>query len=507
MAKSSRRKHPAPPKEAETPSTDVQEPELYEPPPPETAEAAEPAAKRQAGRPLGAKTGAAASNRTLFQRMEEIPADDWGSRATVHLYRLEPFTDRLRSGNVIHIMRYSEPIDEARVMADHGSGKYRAILNFRKQSGPKSDEVGRFEFEILNTMFPPNVPLGEWVDDPRNKKWAWAKDMLEARAAAKLPPVQQQSRVGEALETIRAVKELMPEQQPQTQTNTSADTLATIKAVRELFPAPAPQTENAMLNTVVSLFTAQIAASQEEARELRKEVREMRQNPTGKSDGISSFKEFVGAAKELLPAIKEVFPGAGEAVAGAVAGRSRMGPWQEMFQPTLTALAQGLAPVLPMVAQAMFTRQAAPGMMQPNPGAPANALPPGQAPQQQQRANPLIAFLNSITPAMLNNLKKYAAGDEESDGEMFAINLTDMFGQLTPEGIDWHEAAKQAGVVNIVSLYRQSPYWPAIGPMEPKFIEFLTQFLAATPGAEEADEPGAPEVIDLSKEEDTEVYA
>jgi hypothetical protein len=164
MAKSSRRKHPAPPKEAETPSTDAQEPELYKPPPPETAEAAEPAAKRQAGRPLGAKTGAAASNRTLFQRMEEIPADDWGSRATVHLYRLEPFTDRLRSGNVIHIMRYSEPIDEARVMADHGSGKYRAILNFRKQSGPKSDEVGRFEFEILNTMFPPNVPLGEWVD-------------------------------------------------------------------------------------------------------------------------------------------------------------------------------------------------------------------------------------------------------------------------------------------------------------------------------------------------------
>ena len=108
--------------------------------------------------------------------MNSVPKGDWGPRANIYLYRVEPVIDRTRSGDSKFINVYAEPVTEDRVMADYGSGRYKLILNFRKPGAETGDVIDSTYMDILNMKYPPKIPLGEWTDDPRNKKWAWAKE-------------------------------------------------------------------------------------------------------------------------------------------------------------------------------------------------------------------------------------------------------------------------------------------------------------------------------------------
>src|ERR1035441_5859216 len=64
----------------------------------------------------------------FFESLRKIALADWGSRYYLYLYRLEPVIDRLRSGETKYVMRYSEPLDEEKLMQEHGSGRYRLNL-------------------------------------------------------------------------------------------------------------------------------------------------------------------------------------------------------------------------------------------------------------------------------------------------------------------------------------------------------------------------------------------
>src|SRR5262245_36224431 len=124
----------------------------------ETTKVPDKPEKRKKGRPKEADRPFVPRARSFFERLNAIHKDDWGTRAYIHLYRLEPFTDRLRSGTVVFIMKYLEPIDETKILMDHGSGRYRALLNFRKPSEDKDGELDRAEFDLLNLKFPPKIP-------------------------------------------------------------------------------------------------------------------------------------------------------------------------------------------------------------------------------------------------------------------------------------------------------------------------------------------------------------
>jgi len=434
--------------------------------------------------------------------MSEVPAADWGTRAYIYLYRMEPFTNRLASGNVTHIKKYFEPIDEDRVMHEEGSGKYRAILNYRKPGTNSDSELERVEFEILNEKFPPNIPSIEQVwDDPRNKKWAWAKALLEAKEAAKhaAPPVQ--SAQAGIVETLKVFSEIQDaaDDRAAAKTNGQPSFVDTIKAVKELLPNPAPpQTENALLSTIVTLMTAQTTAAQEEARELRKEIREMRTQPAQQNgNGLGGIKDFVAAAKELLPTLKEVFPGAADKVDGMVSGgRSRMTGSQELAVEIARAVMPALQPAVPYLIQRLFTPP-------PHLGGPPHqnpALPPG-TPQQQPGSqggppapppDPMIGFINNITPSMLYHFRLYAGGSEDHDGFSFYDSVLGSYGPLWMEK-DWHTEAKATGVLGLVGLYKQSGLWAELAPNESKFVQFVTDFLNATPEEDDKDE-----VIDLT---------
>ena len=91
-------------------------------------------------------------------QMNSIEEADWGTRAQIYLYRTEPIIDRTRGGDKKYIMCYHEPINEDKVLIEHGSGKYKAMLAFRKQGDGKADELAAWYFSILNPKFPPKIP-------------------------------------------------------------------------------------------------------------------------------------------------------------------------------------------------------------------------------------------------------------------------------------------------------------------------------------------------------------
>ncbi len=150
--------------------TAVMEPEA-EPATPfdEQAPPADPAPPKRGRPPQGAKA------MSFFERLQTITRKEWeGDRAKIKLYRLAPLINRLMSSEHKFVSVYNEPVTEERIKVDHGSGKYRLYLNYTKP-GETSVELDRIELDILDQNFPPKIPPGEWMDDNRNRQWAWAK--------------------------------------------------------------------------------------------------------------------------------------------------------------------------------------------------------------------------------------------------------------------------------------------------------------------------------------------
>ena len=141
----------------------------------------------------------------FFEFLTKFTRPQWES-LMIYVYRLAPITDRLAGGHQNKfVVKYTEPIDEDKLKHEHGSGKYRLQLNELDNKG-KSRTIRNVEVEIEDPKFPPNVPESEWVDDPRNKRWAWARKGKEEPAAA-APQNAQMS----PIETMRMVKDMARE--------------------------------------------------------------------------------------------------------------------------------------------------------------------------------------------------------------------------------------------------------------------------------------------------------
>src|SRR5581483_11892353 len=113
----------------------------------------------------------------FFESLREYSSTEW-QWLMLYCYRLQPVTDRKAGGNPnVYIRKYAEPVDEETIKTDPacGSGMYRLVLTKAAPGSQKSKEISRHEFRILDPKYPPSVPAGEWMDDPRNKEWAWAK--------------------------------------------------------------------------------------------------------------------------------------------------------------------------------------------------------------------------------------------------------------------------------------------------------------------------------------------
>jgi hypothetical protein len=429
---------------------------------------------------------------SFFDRMAGIEKADWGTRAKLKVYRTEPFTDLVRITGQKYAMVYEEPITEERIKHDLGSGRYRLYLSFK---GPADNEreIDSVEIEILDPKFPPNIPKGAWIDDPKNNKYEWAKPLLEAKWARDAEAAQQSkpAQLNNVVETVKAVRELFPEAPPPT--NGVADVLNTIRAVKELSPAPQPASENGILNSIVQLVIAQNTAAQqalesakEREQKLFMQLLDLTKKPQ-ENNGLATFKGILSELKDIVGAdtIKDLFTRGTEVVSR---GRTT---WLDVMAPAIPKLAEGIAPIASLLIQQQINK----GMrMQPRPNAgmqpsmPAATLPAsngnGTPPQpnaaQPEQPPPLIQFLSIITFPMANHFREWIeSGDEEWSGAGFATWAYDGFGQHY-QGADWHAEAKKLGPLMLVAMYKQSPFWSnpqlPFAQHEQKFHEFVQSF-------------------------------
>lgn len=430
---------------------------------------------------------------TFMQQQGKISKEDWGPRANIYLYRVEPVIDRTRGGDKKYIMCYQEPLNEDKILADHGSGRYKAVLNFKKPAANQGDEIDSYYFDILNLQYPPKIPQGEWTDDPRNRRWAWAKQKEPTPAPQPAPQTDfvEALRVGN--EIRKSTMEEIKANQPQG--SRVSEFKEFLIAAKELSPLPAapppPATENAVLNTVVTLFTKQLDAQAEQIKELRQELRDSHKAPT--TSGLGTVTEMVNGLSTLLPKVKELFPELG----AAVTSRGRMGPWMEFFQPVLPGIVDFLKPMGIVMATKLATQSGQPAQGSPHP-AQTQTLPQGQTQPANQPA-PIIQFLNVITPAVIRHLNEWLkdTANEAFSGRGLASSIDDLYGAKW-NGLDWLTEARTAGAENIVAAYQQAPkLWEKLSQVEPQFRQFIQDFLAWTrPVDLETEEP---EVADLSQ--------
>ena len=182
---------PEPPKlQAEPvpiPSDDAQDPELAEEPsadeesPDETQTAAEPA--NRGGR-WPRRFGDA--DHTILDRLMAL--ESWEG-IWAYVYRIQPMTNRLVGGNrKVHVRRWDTPFDAQALMEEAGSGVYQIQVTRLDPKTGKRPMFDSGEIRIVNQNHPPLIPIGEWLDDPKNKEWWWAKEAILKKEALRHPP-------------------------------------------------------------------------------------------------------------------------------------------------------------------------------------------------------------------------------------------------------------------------------------------------------------------------------
>lgn len=429
---------------------------------------------------------------TFFDHVQAIPFEDWGTRAKIRVYRLAPLIDRLRGSECKFICIYMEAISEDKLKADHGSGRYRLYLAYKGATDQGDRDLDRIELDILDPKFPPNVPAGEWMDDPRNKIWAWGKPAGAPGPTYPIPGVnapyppqpQGQQPVESVLEGMRLATEIRKDVRDEMKTETPAT------------PSP-PQTVDPWAaaerilnmrseNPMVTILQKQIEAMQTTMDRERDSFEKLQgeffqaQISALKSQLGEKPKNLIEQAAELAQAaekLKGLFGMTGTAAEAAAPIKSRMNGWMELAtelvptvinSPIINALAQRLAPTATPPPQTINVQPQVNGAQTP-------------AAAQQE----LFEFVNrSVTPALIEYLQT------GNSGGAFAEWLYNGFPQRLTElqNVTHPMLPNLKGAPVIVQLYQHSPAWAELSKY-PTFPTFVDEFCKWAPEEEDAQTP------------------
>ena len=173
--------------------------------------------KRPPGRPTKLAPPPPSEAGSFWEWIDSIPKDDW-QNLICYVWRTGPFLNLSQtSGKPISLEKLAQPFDVTYMLKTHGSGGYRFDVCYTQPNGTEKKRIRQAYETIIDMRYPPRVPAGEWLDDPRNKDWAWAKPQLEAeekdrvlRAAASLngAPEQAQSKTAELGELLELAEKL-----------------------------------------------------------------------------------------------------------------------------------------------------------------------------------------------------------------------------------------------------------------------------------------------------------
>ena len=411
---------PIPPPEPEMPIETAQS----EPEPPPTPESQPEAPEPEAPEPEAAQpkkrhrpTDDEANNEpNVLQRTAAL--DSWEG-VLLYLYRTRPYTNKLLNGQRhVHVKRYDQAIDIQDILEEAGSGAYLIQCTRRDPKTGKRPMFDSGEIRILNPNYPPKIPPGEWVDDPRNKEWEWARDVIfpkKVEAPAAPPPdplveIMREQLAAQRIETAELRKEMREaaaKKDPTEQTLISI-IVPFVPAIVARLTAPAtPDPTQALF---MQYLMKQAEAKQEAVA----------------ADPMKSLEQQF----ELSSKMEERYGNRG--------GRSRKSATQEFITDMTAAAAPIIAPIVQVIAQGVLQQQRTqqqqpqpqPAQYQPQPAQyqpPQVAAPPsplagaGQAPPANlsQGPGPQIVKdapnIEAIAQAVVDHVESNLSGVDLGD--------------------------------------------------------------------------------------------
>lgn len=266
MSKNSKKNSKEAPEQATLDATTPDAEEFIPPPPSDDPELnPEPApkqetivenveTKREKAKPGPRPKGFIDDEPTILDRLSAL--DSWEG-VWAYVYRIQPYSNRLIGGNrKIHVRRYDAAFDVQTLMEEAGSGVYQIHATRLVPTTGKRPMFDSGEIRILNQNYPPKIPPGEWVDDPRNKEWAWAKQAIFANEQKKEEPAPKSDPLVDILrDQIAAQRQEMSElRAAMNAKDPSEQTLLAAMAQRLMQPPPPPPDPMASLAAAVQLL-------------------------------------------------------------------------------------------------------------------------------------------------------------------------------------------------------------------------------------------------------------
>lgn len=405
---------------------------------------------------------------TVLDRLNALPT--WEG-VWAYVYRIQPFSNRLVGGNrKIHVRRYDAPFDVQTLMEEAGSGVYQIQATRLQPATGKRPMFDSGEIRILNQNYPPKIPPGEWVDDPRNKEWAWAKQAIFAEINKKEPAAPVVDPLVEILrEQIRAQREELQQVRAQIgQKDPNEQTLLTAIAQRLMQPPPPPPDPMQALAAAVQLLKSMQPPPppprEETALEkIASKLLEEKLLGKGEQTDIAKLIEMKKQFDELTPPTRN---GRKDGWDHAVEMVEAVGP---ILGPALQPIGQILAHRMMMGPQ----QPPQPGAQQPPQQPQLPTLPEAlQQPQQQPRPNlhavPEKPTVQAFSKAILEHLQKDWSG----------LDLGDWY--LKKYGPQEFEDIRNQGKDEVIGLLKSVPEsWTPLEPyqkdgkLEPMIEEFL----------------------------------
>lgn len=444
--------------------------------------------KRPPGRPRkdGQPAGSGAPPETtppedFFLMLPSITDEEWQVRV-VYLYRMYPITDRRNTGNPVYLTKLSEPFDRDRVMRDFGSGIYKAelLLVLPNQRGKR---LTASIFQILNQDYPPKVPAGEWVNDPRNADWEWCRQKLGPNGT---PAQQSADDIANAV--TKVYREMHPDAGSKEQTSIVAAIMEMVQKNQALMMTmmdPAKQLEQ--IKFLVSLMPKPEPPAENKTDHMFMEflMRRLEQLETRKETGL--LESIIGDP-EKREVLRMMFKGGGGSSGPHLDG------WAALLDKAIDKLGPGIGSALgtvsTIIAQRAMMQQQSPRptvvntTAQPLPAPESSPQPsansPTQGPQMDQNQMALLQkygqAIQQALPFMIDQFK-----EDEPDG----YGCRDWF--ISPKrfgNVIWDGMRNEIGVEQFVQIAKSLPQvWASFQPEE-KFRVFLTEFFTPI-GAEE----------------------
>lgn len=373
-------------------TAEVQEhtpPPVAPPPAPEPT----PAPARRLGRRAAAEqadaTGESSAEEQIgyFQQIAEIPEVDW-ERTCQYLYRWQPYYDNTKGGiEPKYVCLYTQSVTVDQIKREHGSGRYNLKLNQRAKTERSDKTIRQIVFDILDPAYPPNLPDGDWKQDPRNKKWVWGKaeapqagpqgttmansvKEIQALVQTLYPNLNQPKSAVEA-ELVKILPALLEQRNGQ-QLDPMQMITAVVTLIKTMTPAPvAPPPQD---NTMTQFILQQLNAANERAEKQNQLIITLitAKNEVAKPPDAMDMLDRMAGIFGKVSDVRESL--------GVGGGASRMNGWQEVLSNVGTEVVKHVGPAIPFFMQ-QRARQAAAPPQQPRPIAAPGAAPnPAPAP-------------------------------------------------------------------------------------------------------------------------------